>query len=56
MKLESITVEQRLTDNNRYIAILNDDRKMWDTGKTPAEAIGAVLLSHQKELKFKLNV
>ena len=54
-KLRNITVEQRLTDDNKFIAFINDDRTRWGEGRSPAEAIGAVILSHQCELDYKLE-
>lgn len=47
MRLESITVEPK---GDRWMAYLNGDRRRWDVGRSPDEAIGAAIRTHAHAL------
>ncbi len=44
--MDKITIIKRQGD---YMAYYNDDKRLWDRGSNPAEAIGALILTHGKE-------
>jgi len=46
-----ITVDKRTED---YMAYLNGDKGFWDCGKTKAEAIGNLIITHRE--KFNIEI
>jgi hypothetical protein len=52
-KMKKIIVKERSSDF--YASIEGSDETQWGCGKSPVEAVGKLLYSHQKELGIKIE-